>query len=331
MDTELKDKIRTKFVYVVVSNENDTYLEQAVISAASLRRHNPYALIEMVCDERTFKTFVGNREHALEYFNTITRIEVTGWNDNQSISRYLKTNLRNIIIGDFLFIDTDTIIIDDLSSIDHFQYDLGAVLDRHGGHMGEQQSFKEVLKKLKLKAPTRFKYFNSGIVYAKDTSIAKELYSKWNYRWKELKKIGINTDQPSLNSLLLNNPIVKELPAYWNYQAKPVYPVVANPKIIHYLYSSNNSDIFKNLMLSIRNSFYKKENLHSYESLILVILKEPYSNQLEWQLSAQSHFEELLPTISKNIDKFVKLVYNIFWNIFLIRKRIRSIKFYSKY
>ena len=39
--------------------------------------------------------------------------------NNRERSRSLKTNLRHIVSGDYLFIDTDTIITGDLSFVDN--------------------------------------------------------------------------------------------------------------------------------------------------------------------------------------------------------------------
>ena len=45
--------MKTKIVYVVVSDEHDIYLEQACLSMHSLRLYNPDAMITVVLDKHT--------------------------------------------------------------------------------------------------------------------------------------------------------------------------------------------------------------------------------------------------------------------------------------
>jgi len=43
--------MKTKIIYVLVSNENDCYLEQALVSIYSLRLYNPDANLLLLVDE----------------------------------------------------------------------------------------------------------------------------------------------------------------------------------------------------------------------------------------------------------------------------------------
>ena len=48
--------MKTKIIYVLVSNENDCYLEQALVSIYSLRLYNPDANLLLLVDEETSRT-----------------------------------------------------------------------------------------------------------------------------------------------------------------------------------------------------------------------------------------------------------------------------------
>lgn len=48
--------MKTKIIYVLVSNENDCYLEQALVSIYSLRLYNPDANLLLLVDEENPKT-----------------------------------------------------------------------------------------------------------------------------------------------------------------------------------------------------------------------------------------------------------------------------------
>ena len=53
--------MKTKIVYVVVSDETDIFLEQALLSIFSLRKHNPEAFVELVVDQITNDSISGKR------------------------------------------------------------------------------------------------------------------------------------------------------------------------------------------------------------------------------------------------------------------------------
>ena len=42
--------MKTKIVYTIVSDENDIFFEQALLSIYSLRKYNPDAFVELVID-----------------------------------------------------------------------------------------------------------------------------------------------------------------------------------------------------------------------------------------------------------------------------------------
>ena len=123
--------MRTKIVYVIVSCEKDAYLEEAFISVCSLRKWNPNSIVEIVVDNQTDESLKGNRSAILNYIDKKIVVAFEDYWSNHEKSRLLKTNLRNIVEGDYLFIDTDTVITGDLSEIDDCEYDIACVPDKH--------------------------------------------------------------------------------------------------------------------------------------------------------------------------------------------------------
>ena len=123
--------MNTKIVYILTSSEKDFYLEQTMISACSLKKLNPDCYAILVIDSRTNLQLQGSRHNIMQYFDELKVIDVpVEFNQIQS-SRYIKTSLRNHIDGNYLFIDGDTVICDDLSEIDRFNEPIAAVLDCH--------------------------------------------------------------------------------------------------------------------------------------------------------------------------------------------------------
>ena len=116
------------FVYVLVSNEKDTYYEQTMISAKSLLAHNTDAKVVILVDQGTAATFTGKRTFHEKLGISIRVIQTPEEYNNRDRSRFLKTSMYNYIDDDFLFIDGDTVICDKLEDIPQ-GISIGMVLD----------------------------------------------------------------------------------------------------------------------------------------------------------------------------------------------------------
>lgn len=235
--------MKTQAVYIVTSGNNDFYLEQLIISAFSLKLHNPNVKIIVVMDDDTSDGLTGNRGQLWHYVSDIVSVKIPEEYSNMERSRYLKTNLRNIIVGDFLFIDTDTVVTGDLSEIDSFNCSIGAVIDKHiaiFNHSG-QQNIIELSKKYNWNIPKNGNYFNSGIMYVKDNDATHKFYERWHNHWKKgLLKYGKGIDQPALAKANEDsNYLITELPGIFNCQIiENGLRYLYEAKIIHY-YASN--------------------------------------------------------------------------------------------
>ena len=235
--------MRTKIVYVVTSDETDIYLEQALLSVFSLRKHNPDAYVELVVDQDTDATIVGKREEILKYINYKVVVSVPEEYNKVCRSRWIKTSLRQHIQGDFLFIDTDTIVTDDLSEIDSFQGSLGAVIDAHIPICFRRNSvyIKEIKKnalKEGWKCSDEIPFYNSGVFFVKDTTESYDFFSCWHKTWADFyKRYRRHIDQAPLAATNEKfNYLIKELSGIWNCQiARKGILYLPNAKIMHYL------------------------------------------------------------------------------------------------
>lgn len=123
--------MKTKIVYVLASSQEDYFLEQCLISLKFLRKYNPEAYVVLVCDDTTESSLNGNRQDIKLLINELKSIQFERPVNKVERSRLMKVNLRKYVEGDFLYIDCDTIIVNDLSEIDNFTFSIGAVLDGH--------------------------------------------------------------------------------------------------------------------------------------------------------------------------------------------------------
>ena len=131
-------------------------------------------------------------------------------------SRYLKTSLREIIVGDFFYLDTDTVIADSLAAIDDFQWDMAAVLDNHDGKISDAQIKSEPDNWVSL-YPGR--QFNCGVLFVKDTPDSRRFFKLWHENWKFSVSNGCSFDQPAHRKTIgdTRSPI-HELSGQWNCQ-----------------------------------------------------------------------------------------------------------------
>lgn len=230
--------MRTKIVYVVVSNDNDVYLEQALLSVYSAKFYNPNTEIILLVDNFTNATIKGKRAKILDYISSKVVVEIKGKYTNQQRSRILKTSVREYIEGDFLFIDSDTIITSSLMEIDSFGSDIGAVKDFHLSlekNPGLYHFIRKIAKIMKWPIYQESNYFNSGVTYVKDNLKTRQFYKDWNRYWCKGVSKGINIDQPAFAmSNILNNHIIHELSGEWNCQLRHGLRYLENVKIFHY-------------------------------------------------------------------------------------------------
>lgn len=236
----------TKIIYTLVSSEIDYYLEQALLSAYSAKLHNPSAVIELYVDEETYVILERKSIYIKNYFNKINKIETpTGFNNMQK-SRYLKTNLRNLAQGDFLFIDCDTIICGNLEGIEQIDAEIAMVSDQNGPLPLQDQTIIKRCKTAGLGNQEEQPYFNSGVIYAKDTPRVHQFYETWYKNWLLSSQNGVNFDQPAL--CCTNKEygyFIQELNGIWNCQFKMEgYPYLKEAKIMHYYANNGNKDKF---------------------------------------------------------------------------------------
>lgn len=233
--------MQTKIVYTLVSDNSDTYLEQALLSVYSLRLHNPQAIVELVIDQFTAKTIVDKRKEIKKFITNLIEIEVPSELNKVQRSRYLKTNLRRFIKGDYLFIDCDTVICDNLDEIDSFDGDIGMVADINGDLPLKDNTVIERCHKAGFTDLKEKPYYNSGVIFSRDTETSHILYAEWNRLWLLSNEKGVSFDQPALCQANVNLGLpIYELNGTWNCQFKYTngYKFLKKAKILHY-YSNN--------------------------------------------------------------------------------------------
>lgn len=239
--------MKTKIVYVVISTDNDIYLEQAWISAYSVKYYNPTAFITFVTDEDTYKGIVSSdRKNILQIVDEIIPIPLEKGLSNMKRSRWIKTNLRNLIKGDFLFIDTDTVITEDLSEIDKWDIKMGAVLDLHCTF--ECFPFAKGIKKQLYKVfsciPCQAtQFFNSGVLYVKECEETRRFFTSWHQNWTHSCSKKVYIDQLSLMKTCDEQPnFITSISGIYNCQILGSIQYLHTAKIVHFFNAKWNDN-----------------------------------------------------------------------------------------
>lgn len=252
-----------KYVYVLTSTPNDFYYEQCLMSVFSLKQHTPDAHIYILTDNKTNNTFTSENKR-LGLINLGATIIAVNFDDsitNIQRSRILKTTIPEHIPGDFLFIDCDTIICDDLSSIEDIlqNANISAVLDGHvplSEHKHKDYFIKRE-KKLGFSASEKTgKHFNSGVMLFKDCPESKTFFKKWNELWSWcFTKKHDHHDQPAFNEASLEcGKIITELDGIWNCQlSQGGLEYLEKAKIIHYFSSEGGKNYIPYYKLAEKN------------------------------------------------------------------------------
>lgn len=231
------------YVYVLVTSDNDLYYEQALMSVFSLRLHMQEANIVLLVDDKTYRSFTKKRDAIKRYASDITTIDFDDSVGNVERSRLIKTAIPDYVRDDFLYIDCDTVICDNLSDITRFDCNTAGVLDGHvmlDDHVHKDYFLKRD-KKLGFCGTKKSQYnINGGIIFARNCDETKMLFKTWNTVWKysAYEKHDFH-DQSALNEANVRTGMKMQLlPGEWNCQ--PSHGGLAylkDAKILHY-YSS---------------------------------------------------------------------------------------------
>ena len=94
--------MKTKIVYDVVCSVNDLYYEQLLASVWTLKHYNPMSYVVLLTDEASSKAIEdkGYKE-THELIDEIKLVDIEDKLTSKEKSRWIKTNLRKLLTGDF--------------------------------------------------------------------------------------------------------------------------------------------------------------------------------------------------------------------------------------
>ena len=319
--------MQTKLVYVLTCAKDSTYIEQALISIWSARYHNQDAHIVLIVDDVTRQQLSGKRATILDYVTECIVVPFLDANATMMYrSRYIKTQVRKMVTGDMLFIDSDTIINGSLEEIDTIKSEVGAVFESN--LLVNQFCLQlylpiyDLAKKMGWSLEDEIHYFSSGVIYAKDTPIAHALFEKWHSNWLQGLSLDIRIDQPSLAKANIEcGRVIRPIENKWNC-IMFTYPRCAKDALIlHFAAYRNMSFLFSKRVLR----YIKENGLTDY--IKYYILHPTYSYipfDSEFYHFKFKDFGRIIKNIHKGLELYAKNI-DSRYDDFIIKSKLYKV------
>lgn len=329
--------MKTKIIYVVASLDADTYMEQAFVSAWSARYHNPDCRIEMVCDQDTFATLnSGIRAQYKSLFNQIHVREFTPEQSMMERSRWLKTTLREIIEGDFLYLDTDTVVCADLLYVDDLDCDLAMVLDQNcefNVFLYRDGVIKRTRRLYDVDISNEPCYFNAGVSYVKDTTSVHNFYRSWHELWKSKRyeNEGLKDQSALAATNIKHNHLITEISGDLNCQVMVSIQYLHTAKVIHFfntLFTAKESLLSpfygKSLFLEIKEKGITKDIaykiLHCKSLFTSPSMPVPYEGAELWASYCRNKTD--IKLLDTNILMTIKYIHQSYPKLFSMMESV---------
>ena len=274
--------MKTKLLYVVASNNDDVYVEQAHISIFSAKYYMPDCHVTLLVDDTTDKNMDENRRKILKNVDEYIVITLPEKKSAHVRSRLLKCGAREYVKGDFLYIDADTIIAKPLYEIDMVTASVAATRDSHCEF--SQNPYRkmdvEFGNTLGFPLENESTFFNGGVLYAKDDEIAHRFYKMWLEEWKIGKDKGVKMDQPALAKTNYQmGHVVKQIDDTWNCEFLHGMRYMKDAKIVHYLTTNIKRDDVEPYILKSAAAYdLLKEDLDNVtDDFYVGVIKDPFT------------------------------------------------------
>lgn len=236
--------------FVLATKNLGLYADMAAVAALAVRRLHPEARIILVTDEPT-ACAIHHRNHPLAKIVSEIIAHQTGTELPSVSSRHLRTILRQLVKGDYLYMDADAIAVRPLDRGWPGEADLAMARDRN------QRSITRLalpcVEKLRAKLAWDFRmdrYLNAGVMFVRDTPGAHAFYAEWHRRWEQALSLGIWQDQFSLNSASTTEiATIAILPDRDNWVTHSMAMLRGRARIFHFFASVYGGEIPVNNLL----------------------------------------------------------------------------------
>ncbi len=257
--------MKTQIVYTLISSEKDYFLEELWVSLYSLRLFHPEVKVNVLVDKET-KDYMQRFPKLCDMISEIVVVPVPENYNAKQRSRVIKTTVRNVIDGAYLFIDTDTVICKPLDEIDELTCDIAAVPD---GHLPLSELMFSPTESIRgifgVDISDSEYWFNSGVMYVADNEKTRAFYRSWNKNWTfSCFQKGQSQDQPALSVTNKDfGDLVSKLDDVYNAQVAMSLKYFADAAIVHWWHMDfiENQDYSSYFSLQIYKEVKEKGGL----------------------------------------------------------------------
>jgi hypothetical protein len=191
------------FLYVLVSGPHDRYANMTALSASFLKDVHPGAKVFVLCNPET-ETHLRATEHPLLRLCDTLLTRETSQRDAQSQNRYLKSMMREVMKGDFLYLDSDVLVVRPLDHLFHTREPLSLA---HNHNREYPKNFLgvdvEYYDRCAWPHPGNGYYLNGGVIFWRDCPEAHVFSRLYREMVESIQAIGLPIrDQPAINRAL---------------------------------------------------------------------------------------------------------------------------------
>lgn len=188
--------------YALAMDGDGTFGDLLIVSASSVRRIYPHATITILTDDDSlaFVEALGNLSALASELRSVGKF----YGGPRLRSRFVKTQVRSVLDGDFLYLDADTAAVREFDDLLECDAPLSAAIDRNSinPYGGFPAWVVPGFVRLGWRHPTKL-YLNSGVIFWKDCDEARALGRMWHDNWLLYTRAVDNpADQPAFNHSL---------------------------------------------------------------------------------------------------------------------------------
>lgn len=254
--------------FVLAAKDLGLYTDMAAVAALAVRRLHRQARVVLVTDEPTAHA-IDQGKHALARIVTEIVVQPTGMDVPSISSRYLRTVLRRLVKGDYLYLDIDAIAVRPLDRGWPRGTDLATARDRN--QRGITSLALPTIEQLQVKLGWKFRmdrYLNAGVLFVRDTPAAHAFYAEWHKRWKEALSLGVWQDQFSFNSASTTGiATIGILPDRDNWVTHSTAMLRGRARIFHFFASVYGEQIPGNTLLGHLISRFQQDGVLDEETI----------------------------------------------------------------
>ena len=238
---EKRDMDQPQFCYVLTTTGRDVFGDMTYASVQFLRYAHPEAQIICLCDAQSHRALESMRHPLLE---AVDRAEPVVTPDGSAghRNRFIKTQMRQIVQGDFVYFDSDTVVVDRVDEMFACPAPMAGIPNFSGTGDPSEICAKErdVFAIMGWPLPRR-PFINGGVLLLRDCEPTHNFARLWHDKWRAWSSRGRHADQQSLNSALAESGIdYAVLGNRFNGQVNQRPSLCLEPIAVWHYYSSQN-------------------------------------------------------------------------------------------